>query len=429
MNIKLKCRQSRLQQAGIRQFVTQVKTSLGACGVRIEEPGVRSSEFTLANERDDSLIARLGSIIPAAVEFVWIIIPEGSKILYDRIKYFSDISQGLITVVSVDNKIAKANAQYVCNEALKINLKLGGINQVSSTVLLILFQPILVVMECFVFLSCQSNQAFHHVQIVHPPNLHFIASGTTMIMGLDVTHPSTDLGKFSAPSVAGLVSSVDKYLAQWPAVLSVQTRRQEMIADLKSMAMRALESWKTKNGRYPENILVYRDGVSEGQHLIVLRDELPLIKAACQELYGQQQPARITIVVVAKRHHTRFAPTTENDSNKSGNSGTGNCKPGLVLDRGITESGSWTFFLQAHKALQGSARPGFYTVIHDEIFREYANRLGNQSKRGNAADVCEDITQSLCYCFGRATRAVGIVTPVYHADLLCDRASCCKYNS
>jgi hypothetical protein len=53
------------------------------------------------------------------------------------------------------------------------------------------------------------------------------------------------------------------------------------------------------------NILVYRDGVSEGQFDIVLNFELPLIKEACVELYNKSMPY-ITIVVFGKRHNVRL---------------------------------------------------------------------------------------------------------------------------
>lgn len=33
---------------------------------------------------------------------------------------------------------------------------------------------------------------------------------------------------------------------------------------------RALENWKEKNGCYPEKVLIYRDGVGEGQFLQVV---------------------------------------------------------------------------------------------------------------------------------------------------------------
>lgn len=55
-----------------------------------------------------------------------------------------------------------------------------------------------------------------------------------------------------------------------------------------------LNLWKTK-GRHaalPENILVYRDGVSEGQYHLVLQHEFPLLRAACAE---SKQPTPLVI--------------------------------------------------------------------------------------------------------------------------------------
>lgn len=46
-------------------------------------------------------------------------------------------------------------------------------------------------------------------------------------------------------------------------------------------------------------------------------------------------------------------------------------------------------------------------MVHDEL------KLG--------ANELEQITHSLCYLFGRATKAVSICPPAYFADLLCER--------
>jgi eukaryotic translation initiation factor 2C len=51
-----------------------------------------------------------------------------------------------------------------------------------------------------------------------------------------------------------------------------------MVSGLDSMLKSRLRLWATKNkGTYPENILICRDGVSEGQYEIVLDQELPLL--------------------------------------------------------------------------------------------------------------------------------------------------------
>lgn len=113
---------------------------------------------------------------------------------------------------------------------------------------------------------------------------------------------------------------------------------------------------------------------------------------------------RFTIVIVGKRHHARFYPTQQAHADRSSNS-----QPGTVVDRGVTEARNWDFFLQSHAAIQSTARPAHYFVVLDEIFRSrYAKSIPQGFE--NVADVLEDLTQSMCYTFGRATRAVSICT-------------------
>ena len=104
-----------------------------------------------------------------------------------------------------------------------------------------------------------------------------------------------------------------------------------MVSTLKSMMEERLKLWIEKNHREPSKILIYRDGVSEGQYKTVLEDELKQIREACVEIYAQKPQPRINIVVVGKRHHTRFYPTKYQDADSNGNP-----KNGTVVDRGIT---------------------------------------------------------------------------------------------
>lgn len=335
---------------------------------------------------DDAPLEDLFKRAASSLQLLFIILPHTPIPLYNRIKILGDIKYGVHTICSVGSKVAnpKGQDQYLRNLALKFNLKLGGNNH-----------------------------------LVDPSRLGFIAEDKTMIVGIDVTHPSP--GSSNAPSVAGVVASVDRWLGQWPSVLSVQKSRKEMVTELGTMLKSRLELWRkrAKHTAYPENIIIYRDGVSEGQYQTVLDEELPQIRAACKDVYppADQKKGlpRLTIAVVGKRHHTRFYPTAAADADNSGNT-----KSGTVVDRGVTEARNWDFFLQAHTALQGTARPGHYYVVLDEIFRQrYAKTPGK-----NIADEFQDLTQSMCYIFGRATKAVSYCTPAYYADILCERARC-----
>jgi eukaryotic translation initiation factor 2C len=239
-----------------------------------------------------------------------------------------------------------------------------------------------------------------------------------MVVGLDVTHPSPGSSS-KAPSVAAIVASVDEWLGQWPADIRIQPAQQEIVADLDAMFKSRLLLWRERNQSLPENILVYRDGVSEGQYDIVLDQELPALRAACKTVYPataiKAGKPHMTFIIVGKRHNTRFYPTKREEADRGGNP-----MNGTVVDRGVTEARNWDFFLQAHAAIQGTARPAHYYVIYDQIFRN----LKLPAQFTTAADALEDLTHNMCYLFGRATKAVSICPPAYYADLVCTRARC-----
>ena len=105
-----------------------------------------------------------------------IVLPSDDPGLYKSIKRLGDTKYGIHTVCVLGNgkkfykEIDKAT-QYYANIALKINLKLGGIN--------------------------------HTLKDTTP------LYQTTMVIGIDVTHPSPGPSKRTAPSVAAMVASVD----------------------------------------------------------------------------------------------------------------------------------------------------------------------------------------------------------------------------
>lgn len=331
------------------------------------------------------------------VRILFMVLPRNDKWLYARIKYYADTQYGIQTICSVGSKLQKPNGQgmYMGNLALKFNIKGNGINH-------------------------QLDQ-----MLVNP------LDANTMLIGIDVTHPSPQSAK-GAPSIACVVANKDKHLCQWPGSIRKQKGKQEMVDDkerkeadtvksLEDMIVERLNCWQEnpENGRaLPKKILVYRDGVSEGQYQLVLERELPHFRAAFNRKYGpEKNHPRMAVIVVGKRHHTRFYPTQDQDAdfNPQRQKGSLNCKPGTVVDRGITGKILHEFFLQAHQGLQGTARPAHYVVIKDDI--------------GFDANSLEQITHHLCYMFGRATKAVSIVPPAYYADILAERARAYLYNT
>ena len=263
-----------------------------------------------------------------SIRILLVILPNKDAPTYARIKFWADVKFGIHTVCVQADKFKNKRPDYFANVALKFNLKLGGINHTLPA-----------------------------------DKIGIIKDGRTMVVGIDVTHPSPGSVE-GAPSIAGVVASIDATLAQWPASIRVQTGRQEMVADLEGMIHDRLLLWYTKNnGNLPDKILVYRDGVSEGQYNDVLETELNAIQKAVKTIYPPTVKApKISIIIVGKRHHTRFYPLPGTQCGPNGNP-----LNGTIVDREITMERGWDFFLQAHGCIKGTARPAHYVVIYDKI--------------------------------------------------------------
>ena len=137
-----------------------------------------------------------------------------------------------------------ANNQVLGNLCLKINSKLGGKNHT-----------------------------------LHRDSRPEILKRPIMIMGADVTHPAPE-HKGMKPSIAAVVGSVDPQATQYEVQVRVQNTEQneEVIQDMKNVTIELLKRFKEKTTRKPERLVMFRDGVSEGQFLTVLAKELCAIR-------------------------------------------------------------------------------------------------------------------------------------------------------
>ena len=326
--------------------------------------------------KDASIQKIFKTMANAGVRMVLVVLPDKTKSTWERVKFWADVKTGIHSICVLQSNLGKGFSYYA-NLALKWNLKIGGSNQLL------------------------------------PSQLGFLNDGDTMVVGIDVSHPAAKSME-GTPSIAAVVASIDKDYAQWPGSIRCQASKKEMVSTLKLMMQERLKLWINRNERMPGKILIYRDGVSESQYKTVLEEELVQIREACNEVYAHSPQPKINIVVVGKRHHTRFYPTHAGTADAHGNP-----KNGTVVDRGVTmekgckifrfpsrsmntmsrecaaekrpachasfglelsfaNSANVTrqekanflivdFFLQAHTALQGTAKPSHYVVILDEM--------------------------------------------------------------
>lgn len=93
---------------------------------------------------------------------------------------------------------------------------------------------------------------------------------------------------------------------------------------MQSAVASLLREYQRRNRALPDVLLMYRDGVSEGQFARVGVLEVVAIKNACKEINAQYDP-KLTFVTVQKCHSTRFFPISDSDSDPKGNLLPGTC--------------------------------------------------------------------------------------------------------
>jgi len=308
---------------------------------------------------------------PKGISFILVLLQKRDDFIYPGIKRLCSVKFGVRTQCLLLDKALKERGQdqYLSNVALKVNTKLGGIN--------------------------------HRLG---GDALSWLTREPTMLVGIDVTHPGP-ASVPGSPSIAGVVGSVDQDFVQFPASLRLQKSKQEGIAELADMMIERLQAFRRRSKVLPKRMVVFRDGVSEGQYDKVINEELPQIFEAFKRIdpKNPRYHPNLSILICGKRHHARFYPTDSNFADRNGNT-----RAGTVVDRGVTSLVDFDFYLQAHAGLQGSVRPTHYVVVYDES--------------SLTADAVQKGVHAASYLYARATKAVSLVPPAYYADIVCEQA-------
>ncbi|KAH9994550.1 argonaute-like protein [Russula compacta] len=369
------------QDPELRNVIEGFASMCRTCGISVTQtpPLIAVAELPRKDPQDPIRTQAINAIRSALMAtkqkpaFLLVILSNSDKHIYSGLKHLCDVYLDVPNVCVQSPRIRRERGQlqYFANVALKVNMKLGGVNHA-----------------------------------VDEASISKLRQPSTMLVGMDVTHPGLSTVK-GTPSIAAVVASVDLRFSQYPASMRIQESKKEMITDLREMMEERLLAYRTKNRDLPQRILVYRDGVSEGQFSIVVRDEIPKIRASFRKfdtVQSQYRP-KLTVVICGKRHHTRFYPTEAANADHNGNP-----KPGTIVDRGVTAIYEFDFFLQAHGGLQGTTRPTHYYVVCNEMDLN--------------ADDLQSLTNTISYTFARATKAVSLAAPAYYADLACERGRC-----
>lgn len=160
------------------------------------------------------------------------------------------------------------------------------------------------------------------------------------------------------------------------------------------MFVDAFEAFKKANGIYPVRVIIYRNGVGEGQKATLVNQEYKQIEAARKQVDGMSNSKFMFVMCNTKvktkmilKNGTRFD----------------NPRPGTVIDHSIVKKGLYDFYLVSTVSRQGVPTPAHYCVLKDEI------------QDPNGPEKIQELTYKLSYLYYNFSGAVKTPAPLKYA--------------
>uniref|UniRef100_A0A8D0CPZ3 Piwi-like RNA-mediated gene silencing 1 n=1 Tax=Sander lucioperca TaxID=283035 RepID=A0A8D0CPZ3_SANLU len=205
-----------------------------------------------------------------------------------------------------------------------------------------------------------------------------------MIVGIDCYH-DTLAGK----SCMTFLNS----LSRWFSKCVLQHKGQEIMDGLKMALSGNLPS--IFNNCLPSRIIVYRDGVGDGQLHSVVSYEVSQIMDSIKSM-GHDYVPKLSVVVVKKRISSRFFAHI--------NGKVTNPPPGTIVDSEVTRPEWYDFYIVSQAVRSGSVSPTHYNVVYDTS--------------GLKPDHMQRLTYKLCHMYFNWQGIIRVPAPCQYAHKL-----------
>ncbi|KAL7676115.1 hypothetical protein ACOME3_002372 [Neoechinorhynchus agilis] len=225
----------------------------------------------------------------------------------------------------------------------------------------------------------------------------------TMIIGIDCTHNREK-------SFSAIVCSLNPTFTRCYSRCYIQPKGQELVTYLTVCIKEAIERYKKYNGnKYPKSIIVYRDGIGDGQLECIGNSECNQInnvwKLTNNSVGNNKELPTLTYIVVKKRINSRFFMMDNRNGSYANPNG------GLVVDKIVTINEWRDFYLISQKVTQGSATPSHYNIL--------------TNKSGFTMDEIQILSFKLCHMYFNWAGAIRVPAMCQYAHKLAYMAGMC----
>lgn len=240
----------------------------------------------------------------------------------------------------------------------------------------------------------------------------------TMIVGVDILHKNCMKQK----SLFSFCATVNRNASRYWSSIELRDSKEEIGIGIQDAVTKAMQEFKKCNGIYPQNVLVYRDGVSLSQSKQVNEIEVTAFSRAFDNLaqnHGLESKPTFVYICANKKVGAKFF-----SEGNSRDGGLGNPDSGTVIDESI-DTGK-DFYLISQKTHQGSAAPTHYFVLAYCTNEkkagggegvEYVQKQGEDLPQRMMKDI-QLLTYKLCYMYYNWSGSIKVPAPVQYAQKL-----------
>ncbi|PAV92323.1 hypothetical protein WR25_03128 isoform J [Diploscapter pachys] len=229
----------------------------------------------------------------------------------------------------------------------------------------------------------------------------------TMILSYDVSHPvppkrmQDKNAKATKPSVVGFSGNYGRFIDGYVGDFAFQHPRVEQVDSnlLKSRFANMLAHFQKNHGKQPKRIVVVRDGVSEGQYEMVLRDEFAALTEGWK-LHQQRSKGKLpfppaAVFIGTKRSGIRLFAKDQRGTIQ-------NVAAGTFVQNGVVRPHLNEWVMVAAKPIKGTAQPVTFQPISDAI--------------GMDNDERQDLMYYLTFLHQVSNGTISLPEPLYQAD-------------
>jgi len=215
-----------------------------------------------------------------------------------------------------------------------------------------------------------------------------------MVCGIDVFHDKIS----SRKSYTGFTASYNKQFTKYITTVIEAPRGQEIQDKLRLKMKELLMAFYHSTGKNkPAHIIIFRDGVGDGQLDAVRKHEVPQIMEAFKDISNDYKP-KFTFVVVKKGINTRFFLRGE---------GIQNPPSGTIIDKGVVYhknnkfmgQSEYQYFILAQKVTEGAISPTQYHVLKDDF----------------GSDGLQHLSFKLCHLYANWSGTIKVPAPCMYA--------------